>query len=293
MRFLPRRHKVNEKKRNELFLNKEDVLAFVSKHSKKKLLDLKSQIAQRMNSMYDVLLQLPIFQGVSRNKISELIEKMKFHFLKYPDGEKIVSIGEECNHLKFLISGEIRSELVTQNEKMRITETIQAPNVIAPEHLFGRDTYFPANLYAVGTVGVMQIEKASVVQMLQEEQMRIAGFAYYLLDYQGFYDDFFKKRLRSLSIFAGMIFLRKVNFFGAEHRLLEITKKYDLAICCSQKENVAKFILCNLDKYSKKELQIIRYRLEHASISVLYERPNVCLLYKICCYKTSWWRLIF
>ena len=38
-----------------------------------------------MDSMYDVLLQLPIFQGVSRNKISELIEKMKFHFLKYPD----------------------------------------------------------------------------------------------------------------------------------------------------------------------------------------------------------------
>ena len=101
-----------------------------------------------MDSMYDVLLQLPIFQGVSRNKISELIEKMKFHFLKYPDGEKIVTSGEECNHLKFLISGEIRSELITQNEKMRITELIQAPNVIAPDHLFGRDTYFPANLYA-------------------------------------------------------------------------------------------------------------------------------------------------
>ena len=116
-----------------------------------------------MDSMYDVLLQLPIFQGVSRNKISELIEKMKFHFLKYPDGEKIVTSGEECNHLKFLISGEIRSELITQNEKMRITELIQAPNVIAPDHLFGRDTYFPANLYAVGTVGIMQIEKASVI----------------------------------------------------------------------------------------------------------------------------------
>ena len=122
-----------------------------------------------MDSMYDVLLQLPIFQGVSRNKISELIEKMKFHFLKYPDGEKIVTSGEECNHLKFLISGEICSELITQNEKMRITELIQAPNVIAPDHLFGRDTYFPANLYAVGTVGIMQIEKASVIQMLQEE----------------------------------------------------------------------------------------------------------------------------
>ena len=56
-----------------------------------------------MDSMYDVLLQLPIFQGVSRNKISELIEKMKFHFLKYPDGEKIVTRGRmqsfEISHL--------------------------------------------------------------------------------------------------------------------------------------------------------------------------------------------------
>ncbi len=122
-----------------------------------------------MDSMYDVLLQLPIFQGVSRNKISELIEKMKFHFLKYPAGEPIVTSGEECSHLKFLISGEIRSELVTLNGKIRIAETIQAPNVIAPNHLFGRDTYYPANLYAVGTVGIMQIEKGAVIQMLQEE----------------------------------------------------------------------------------------------------------------------------
>ena len=65
-----------------------------------------------------------LFSRVSRNKISELIEKMKFHFLKYPDGENRHE-REECNHLKFLISGEIRSKLITQNEKMRITERIQ------------------------------------------------------------------------------------------------------------------------------------------------------------------------
>ena len=69
---------------------------------------------------------------------------MKFHFLKYPDGEKIVTSGEECNHLKFLISGEIRSELITQNEKMRITELIQAPNVTAPDQSYsGATPAFP------------------------------------------------------------------------------------------------------------------------------------------------------
>ena len=261
MRFLPRRHKVNEKKRNEFFLNKEDVLAFVSKHSKKKLLDLKSQIAQRMNSMYDVLLQLPIFQGVSRNKISELIEKMKFHFLKYPDGEKIVSIGEECNHLKFLISGEIRSELVTQNEKMRITETIQAPNVIAPEHLFGRDTYFPANLYAVGTVGVMQIEKASVVQMLQEEPI-------FLINLLNILSRRSQKALESFTALSSNDLKERLAFW-----VLSLTqqKSTDIRIICKQKDLYAFFgvqrsvLLSTLDElknngiidYNAKEIMIL------------------------------------
>lgn len=70
-----------------------------------------------MDSMYDVLLQLPLFQGVSRAKISELIEKTKFHFLKYKSGEQIVSKGEECTHLKFLISGCVRSEMVNKAER--------------------------------------------------------------------------------------------------------------------------------------------------------------------------------
>ncbi len=179
-----------------------------------------------MDSMYDVLLQLPIFQGVSRNKISELIEKMKFHFLKYPDGEKIVTSGEECNHLKFLISGEIRSELITQNEKMRISEKIQAPNVLAPEHLFGRDTYFPANLYASGTVGIMQIEKASVVQMLQEEPI-------FLINLLNILSRKSQKALESFTALSSNDLKERLAFW-----VLSLTqqKSTDIRIICKQKD---------------------------------------------------------
>ena len=176
-----------------------------------------------MDSMYDVLLQLPIFQGVSRNKISELIEKMKFHFLKYPDGEKIVTSGEECNHLKFLISGEIRSELITQNEKMRITELIQAPNVIAPDHLFGRDTYFPANLYAVGTVGIMQ--------MLQEEPI-------FLINLLNILSRRSQKALESFTALSSNDLKERLAFW-----VLSLTqqKSVDIRIICKQKDLYAFF----------------------------------------------------
>lgn len=213
-----------------------------------------------MDSMYDVLLQLPIFQGVSRNKISELIEKMRFHFLKYPDGEKIVTSGEECNHLKFLISGEIKSELITQNEKMKISEKLQAPNVIAPEHLFGRDTYFPANLYAVGTVGIMQIEKASVVQMLQEEPI-------FLINLLNILSRRAQRTFESFTALSSNDLKERLAFW-----ILSLTqqKSTDIRIICKQKDLYSFFgvqrsvFLSMLD--SLKENEILDYDVKEITI---------------------------
>lgn len=122
-----------------------------------------------MDSMYDILMQLPVFQGVGRPKISEIVEKIKFHFLKYQPGAQIARRGEECTHLKFLISGNIRSEMTNNNGKIKVSEEIHSPNVLAPNHMFGRNTSYPADIYAVDETGIMQIDKASFIQMLQNE----------------------------------------------------------------------------------------------------------------------------
>ncbi|MBO7291294.1 MAG: Crp/Fnr family transcriptional regulator, partial [Bacteroidaceae bacterium] len=44
-----------------------------------------------------------------------------------------------------------------------------APDIIAPDHLFGRSTHYPANFYAVGSVGMMQIDKATFMTIMQDE----------------------------------------------------------------------------------------------------------------------------
>ena len=51
------------------------------------------------SSMYEILMGLPLFNGVSRDCISQIIEKYKFHFLKYLPGEQIVMAGETCTHI--------------------------------------------------------------------------------------------------------------------------------------------------------------------------------------------------
>lgn len=122
-----------------------------------------------MESTYQTLMQLPLFQGVSRVKLSELIEKTRFHFLKYEDGELAIARSEACTHFKFLLSGSLRSEITTYDGKIKLCQTLHAPDVIAPDHIFGRSTHYPANYYAAGSVGLMQIDKATFLSFMQDE----------------------------------------------------------------------------------------------------------------------------
>ena len=71
-----------------------------------------------MSSMYETIMELPLFKGVSHDKISELIETTKFHFLKYGNGETIIESGETCTHLRFLVSGSIVRRTASINRKV-------------------------------------------------------------------------------------------------------------------------------------------------------------------------------
>ena len=73
-----------------------------------------------MENIYQTLMQLPLFQGVSRSKLLELVEKTRFHFLKYEEGEKVITRSESCSHLKFLLSGSLRCEMNTYDGKVKL-----------------------------------------------------------------------------------------------------------------------------------------------------------------------------
>ena len=79
-------------------------------------------------------------------------------------------------------------------------------------------------------------------KILAENHDKFIGFAYYLLDYQGVHDKIFATQARLFSIFAGMIFLRNIPFANAEHRLLEISQKFELATLHPEKEKTQSFI---------------------------------------------------
>lgn len=124
-----------------------------------------------MSSMYETIMDLPLFQGMSHEKVSELIEKTKFHFLKYKTGDCIISSGDDCGHVRFVVSGSVRVEYSIPNRKVVVSEDLEAPSELGVDYLFGMNTVYPFKVTALEDCGILQIDKNDYIQILQSDKV--------------------------------------------------------------------------------------------------------------------------
>lgn len=129
-----------------------------------------------MNSMYETLQTLPLFKGVSADKISEIIGKTRFHFMSYNDGETIIEAGDMCTHIRSVVSGSVRMTITNHDNRFRISQTIDAPEVIYPDYFFGKTTTYPGTVKAIGNTGILQIDKADYMKIINSDPVFTFNF---------------------------------------------------------------------------------------------------------------------
>ena len=133
-----------------------------------------------MNSMYQQLMQLPLFQGVSTDSITQLVEKFPFHFLKYRNAEQILAVGDTSTHIRFIVSGKVRLETPCAHLRVSLLQTLSTPNVLAPEYLFGRETVYPYTAVADGPCGILQLRKSDYIKMINSDKVFLFNILNYL-----------------------------------------------------------------------------------------------------------------
>ena len=133
-----------------------------------------------MDSMFDKLLQLPLFQGLTHEEFQRLIESFPFHFLKAADGERIATVGEPCSHLRFIVAGAVRFSTSSRVLRVAVEHTLDSPDVIAPDHLFGLDTRYPFDAWASGETALLQIKKLDFLDMLSHSHVLAINILNYL-----------------------------------------------------------------------------------------------------------------
>ena len=117
-------------------------------------------------TMYDKLLQLPLFKGMSKFDFTDILEKVKIHFNKYEPGSCLVRQDTPCNQLIFVLDGEVQIESNDKTHKYTLWENFKSPNVIEPYSLFGMRPYFTASYTAVTEVNTLNIDKSYILNEL-------------------------------------------------------------------------------------------------------------------------------
>ncbi len=127
-------------------------------------------------SMFELLMDLPLFKGVSLATLSQVVGETKFHFLKYPAGETIIRERENCTHITFVIAGSVRLNTVNANGRFAISRTLKAPAVIAPDFLYGRITSYPCSVTAIDDVSILKISKADYARILNTDPVFMINY---------------------------------------------------------------------------------------------------------------------
>ncbi len=130
--------------------------------------------------MYQQLMQLPLFQGVSTDVITALVEKLPFHFLKFRNGEQIFAASDQCSHIRFIVSGRVRLETPCDHLRVSLLQTLETPHVLAAEYLFGRETTYPYSAFADGLCGILQLRKSDYIKMLAFDKVFLFNILNYL-----------------------------------------------------------------------------------------------------------------
>lgn len=129
-----------------------------------------------MNSIYETLMSLPFLNGVSSDRIRQVVSSIPLHFLKYPAGDKIILAGSPSSSLYFIINGRVRVSITNASGRFKVSQTLTGPDAIAPEYLFGRHTTFPCMAEAMEPTGVLQIAKADFINMLKSDEVILFNY---------------------------------------------------------------------------------------------------------------------
>ncbi len=119
-----------------------------------------------MLQLYDKLLELPLFIGISTDELSDIVGQTKFGFHKLAADKPFIGVDDKCTHLFFLMSGSLRVVSYADNYRYRIEEELSAPAVIQPEHFFGLMQRYTKEFTAQTECSLLSLDKSEVLRLL-------------------------------------------------------------------------------------------------------------------------------
>ena len=122
-------------------------------------------------TMYDKLLQLPLFQGLCEDDITNILEKVKLHFNKHNKKHIIIEQGKPCDKLYFVLEGDVKAKYTDKQYGFSLEESFEGPYIIEPYSMFGMYPYLSATYTTEGVSSTMTIDKSYILTQLNKYEI--------------------------------------------------------------------------------------------------------------------------
>lgn len=118
--------------------------------------------------LYSKLASLPLFVGMSREELHQVVAVTKFDFRKYQPGEVIAREGDPCGRLVLLVDGEMSIETSADDKGYVVQEMTTAPLVLQPECTFGLTQRFSHTFIAHTPCNLISIDKNETLRLTSD-----------------------------------------------------------------------------------------------------------------------------
>ena len=118
--------------------------------------------------IYEKLLLFPLFQGMSRDDLELVAGHTRFGFSKMNQGSTIVTEGDDCRQLLFLINGTLRVETMADDRSYMVVEHLEAPVILQPEVIFGYTQRYTHTYIAKTDVNLITVGKDEVLRLSED-----------------------------------------------------------------------------------------------------------------------------
>ncbi len=130
------------------------------------------------NSVYDKILELPLFQGHSREDLTAILSKVKVEFARYRKGQVVVRQDDPCRNIIFLIEGDVAVSRTSLRKDILFSEQFSAFRSFGTETLFGLRRSYCYSITALNAVNTFVVDKEGVTGRLLNYEV----FRYNLLN---------------------------------------------------------------------------------------------------------------
>ena len=118
--------------------------------------------------LYKQLLSLPLFQGLSKGDLEEVVTHTRLGFETYNEGQYIVQENAPCHQLIFVLKGNFEVETIAANHNYSITEILHAPELLQPERLWGLMQFYTKSFRCKTSCQILSIEKSEIMKLCDQ-----------------------------------------------------------------------------------------------------------------------------